>query len=230
MCHFGVLRFIDQRSPLTSEKRRLKMVGHGKTIPDKDQGIGLEARKYLSANPCHLVVLIDDLEYGRREQAQQIFARYRQALDTMLIAPERKRRASVHFLVNMLEAYYFADARAVNEALALNPPLEDYQGDVETIPHPKNELKKIYHGFREVTDGEKILERLNVEHVLSRPDSCAWLRTLFAWCLKVLSQHPNYEGLPLANLADQCRLRDGILSDVTRSQLDNLEEEDTHDL
>ncbi len=221
ICHFGVIRFIGQRSPIVSKKRKLKMVGQGKTIPDKDQEIGLEARRYLGDNPCNLVVLLDDLEYDRREQAQLVFERYRVALDTMLTA-QQSRRTSVHFLVNMLEAYYFADAKAVNEVLSLNPPLEDYRGDVETIRHPKNELKRLYRGFREVADGERILERLDIAHILSRPDTCAWLRTLFAWCLRVLEQHPNYEKLSLTNLVDRYRLRDGILSDVTRPQLDNL--------
>lgn len=45
VCHFEVIRFIGQRSP-RSEKRRLKMVGHGKTIPDKDtEEIGLANQK-----------------------------------------------------------------------------------------------------------------------------------------------------------------------------------------
>jgi hypothetical protein len=41
-------------------------------------------------------------------------------------------------------------------------------GDVETIRHPKNELKKLYPGFDEVKNGGCILDCLNVEHFLSR--------------------------------------------------------------
>ena len=48
--------------------------------------------------------------------------------------------ASVHFLVNMLEAYYFAHAAATNGVLGTE--LEDFEGDVESIRHPKNDLKK----------------------------------------------------------------------------------------
>ena len=70
--------------------------------------------------------------------------------------------------------------------------------------------------FREVDDGKEILDRLDVEHVLSRPDTCAWLRTLFAWCVGVLEQHPLRESL---SPSDKYRLRDGILSDITRTQL-----------
>jgi len=219
ICTFKVIQFIGQRGPITSPKQRLKMVGSGKIIPDRDeQKIGLPARRYLSADQCHLVVLVDDLEHDRRAQVQQVFDRYRLALDTML-TDNQKRRAAVHFLVNMLEAYYFADARAFNEALNLTPPLSDWPGDVERIPNPKSELRERYPGFKEVEDGEKILDCINIEHVLSRPDTCAWLRTLFAWCVKVLERYPSYESLSLSN---KYRLHDGILSDVTRTQLDNL--------
>jgi len=219
ICTFKVIRFIGQRGPITSAKRKLEMVGEGKTIPDKDATeIGFPARGYLNAGQCHLVVLVDDLEHDRRAQAQQVFDRYRLALDTML-TDDQKRRAAVHFLVNMLEAYYFADARAANAVLDLDPPLEDYQGDVETITHPKADLKRLYPGFREVDDGGKILDRIDVEHVLSRPDTCAWLRALFAWCVKVLERNPSYESL---SLSERYRLCDGKLSDITRAQLDNL--------
>ncbi len=87
-------------------------------------------------HPCHFVILVDDLEHARREQAQQIFDRYRLALDTML-KDAQQSRVAVHFLVNMLKAYYFADAKAVNAVLDLDSPLEDHPGDVEMIRHPK---------------------------------------------------------------------------------------------
>lgn len=48
-------------------------------------------------------MLIDDLEYNRKDQAEQIFQRYRQILDSIL-SEEQQQRASVHFLVNMIEA------------------------------------------------------------------------------------------------------------------------------
>jgi len=218
ICTFRVIRFTGQRGPITSAKRKMKMVGKGETISPKDADeIGFPARRYLSADQCHLVVLVDDLEHSRRAQAQQVFDRYRLALDTVL-TDDQKQRTAVHFLVNMLEAYYFADARTVNAVLDLVPPLEDYEGDVETIPHPKADLKRRYRGFREVEDGGRILDCLDVAHVLSQPDTCAWLRTLFAWCVKVLEQHPLRESL---SLSDKYRLRDGILSDITRTQLDN---------
>ena len=148
ICTFQVIGRTEQRSPITSDKKKLKMVGSGKIIPDKDATeIGLPAWLYLDADSCHLVVLVDDLEHDRCPQVQQVFDRYRQALDTML-APSQRARAAVHFLVNMLEAYYFADAAAVNAVLALHPPLEDYADDVENIRHPKDELKKIVSGLR----------------------------------------------------------------------------------
>jgi hypothetical protein len=215
ICTFEVIRYIGQRTPITSKKRQLEMVGSGKIIPDKDATeIGLPARGYVNRSHCHFVILIDDLEHDRRAQAQQVFDRYRLALDTMLKA--QKHRTSVHFLVNMLEAYYFADAKAINAVLNLD--LADYEGDVEEIRHPKGEIRKHYPGFREIEHGGSILEQLDVEHVLSRPDTCASLRTLFAWCVKVLERYPDYQRL---SLTDKYQLPNGRLSELTQPQLRN---------
>ena len=45
---------------------------------------------------------------------------------------ESQELAGWRFLANMLEAYYFADTRAVNKVAGTN--LSDFAGDVETIP------------------------------------------------------------------------------------------------
>jgi hypothetical protein len=227
MCHFKVIRQISQRNPITASTRKLKMVGAGKIIPDTDEmEIGIPVRNFLQATsePDTFVILIDDLEHSRREMAQEVFDRYRLAIDTMLRTETQRSRASVHFLVNMLEAYYFADASALNKALNLNPPWPDYAGDVEEIRHPKGELRgKLLnnhaYSFDEKSDGGKVLEHLNIEHVLSRPETCRWLRTLFAWCVKALERHPHYGYF---QLAEQYQLNGGLLSEITRFQLDNL--------
>ncbi|WP_019498728.1 DUF4276 family protein [Pseudanabaena sp. PCC 6802] len=204
-CYFEVIRQIGQRSPITSDKKKLKMVGSGQTIPNRDEEeIGLEARRRLNEN-IDYVLLIDDLEQDRRDQATEVFNRYRLALDTML--SQEKHRASVHFLVNMLEAYYFADASAVNSVLGTS--LEDCDYDVEEIPHPKNKLKAIYQGFEELEHGGQILACLDTEKVLSNPDTCASLRTLFAWCWQCLHQPRT----------DQYQLLNGKLSSITQIQL-----------
>jgi hypothetical protein len=185
------------------------MVGSGKKIPNKDAvRIGFPARDHLLKDPCTYILLLDDLEYDRTDRAPQIFDKYRNVLDTILL--DQKHRASVHFLVNMLEAYYFADAATVNAVLGTS--LNDYEGDVETIPHPKNDLKQIYSGFKEKEHGGQILDRLNVEKVLSNPNTCASLRTLFAWCLKALGEVPT----------DKYQLSSGKLSKITKAQLDNI--------
>ena len=216
ICTFEVIRFVGQRGPRTSEKRRFDIPGISKSIPKKDEEeIGLPARGYLNRGRCHFVVLADDLEYERRNQVPQVFNRYRLALDTIL--KEHKHQASVHFLVNMLEAYYFADAKALNAVLGT--ALTDDEGDVEDIRSPIGELKNHFPSFHEVEHGGEILEKIDVEHVLSRPDTCASLRTLFAWCVKVLERYLNYQSL---SLTGKYRLHDGKLSDITRAQLDNL--------
>jgi len=101
---------------------------------------------------------------------------------------DNKHRAAVHFLIYMLEAYYFADANAIN--LVLSTDLIDYEGDVETIRHPKGELKKLVNGFDEVEHGGKILSLLDVEHVLSNSTTAASLRTLYQWCWTKMGQTP----------------------------------------
>ncbi len=216
VCHFKVVRFIGQRDPITSSRRKLEMVGSGKVIPDKDATeIDFPVRRYLISNQCNLVVLVDDLERHREEEAHQIFARYRQALDAVL-SNELQPRAAVHFLVNMLEAYYFAHADAINKALDLDSSLSDCTEDVEAIHNPKSELKQLYPSFDEIEDGGKILERLDFTHVLSRPETCAWLRTLFAWCVEALEKYAFYD---ISVLSETYRLRDGLFSPVTCSQL-----------
>ena len=214
ICTFEVIRRVGQLDAITSEER-LRALGNRKDIPSKEAKIGLVARRYLMIDDCHFVLLIDDLEYDRRDQAQQVFDRYRTALDRIL--NELKHRASVHFLVYMLEAYYFADARAINAVLGT--ALSDYGDDVETIRNPKSDLRREYQGFREIDDGGRILDQINIERVLSHPDTCASLRTLFAWCVKVLETYSDHD---CTDFYDKYKLHDGILSEVTRTQLDNL--------
>ena len=162
-CAFGVIRKIGQRSP-RSKKRTLQMVGRGKMIPDKDEtDIGLPARRFLTSDD-RFVLLVDDLEADRSDHRQEIFDRYRHALDTILVG--KAHRASVHFLVNMLEAYFFADSDAVNSVLGTE--LEDHDGDVETIRNPKALIKRKHRGYNEVDDGCRIIGRLSIHHVLSR--------------------------------------------------------------
>lgn len=178
-CTFKVLRKVDQRAPRTSAKRVLQVTGTSRRIPNKDEHeIGLPARRHLDSDRDAIVLLIDDLERARRSEHQAVFGRYREALDTMLGA--HYTRASVHFMVNMLEAYYFADARVVRDVLGIS--LEDDEGDVEDIPHPKNMLKGMAHGFDEVRDGEKMVACINLAHVLRDPSTCGSLRVLVAWC------------------------------------------------
>jgi len=96
---------------------------------------------------------------------------------------------SVHFLVNMLEAYYFAHAQAINDVMGAS--WTDYGGDVETIGHPKGELKKHLDTFDEIEHGQQIVQRLDVPHILSRPETCASLRTLYGWCWRALGLPPS---------------------------------------
>ena len=174
---FRVSRKVEQLHPITSPTR-LQIVGRGKPLPGRDEEIALAARIQLVSKPGCFVILLDDLEHDRKANAAKVYNRYRDAFDHVLAG--MKSRASVHFLVNMLEAYYFAHADAVNQVLGLN--LRDHGGDVEEIPHPKNHLKRLHAGFDEIEHGSKIVPKLDLEHILEHPDRCASLRTLVAWC------------------------------------------------
>jgi Domain of unknown function (DUF4276) len=180
-CGFRVVRRIPQRSPRTSKKRRLSVVGTDKKIPTLDvEEIGLPVRNFLRDNPNSFAILVDDLEHGRRDLQQEIYERYRAAVDSVI--PKHLRgRVSVHFLVYMLEAYYLAHAEAVNKALGSD--LKDHSGDVEEIRNPKGQLKAIKPDFDEVADGKRIVALLDLDHVLKDPNTCASLRTLVKWCI-----------------------------------------------
>jgi len=191
------------------------MVGQKRRIPSKDEEwISIPCRSYLRKDSCNYLLLVDDLEHDRRPQAVDVFRRYRDAVDALL-DPDEKSRAAVHFLVNMLEAYYFADAKAVNKALELSEPLQDHDGDVEEIRNPKGKLKRICQHFNEKEDGRKILEELDLEHVLSRPDTCAWLRACVSWIADALSAYPDAEVYRSLELARRYCLDEGKTSELT---------------
>lgn len=184
-CSFKVIRRIGQRSP-QGEKKKLEMVGRGGRIPDKDtEEIGLPARRFLLENPLGRVLLVDDVEQDRAPRLAEVFRRYRDVLDALL--RDQSQLAAVHFLRNMVEAYYFAHAAAVNAVLP--GTLDgDHPEDVEAITHPKNQLKRCAQGFDEVRHGQAIVAALDLEHVLSREETCASLRALVAWCTRAIGE------------------------------------------
>ena len=206
-CDFIVIRRSDQLSPVTSEKRLIRMVGRGQVIPTIDESqYGLPARRFLEKDSNSFVVVIDDLENSRREQVDQVFSRYRRALDQLLAPKRLVDRASVHFLVNMLEAYYFGDCHAVNTVAGVEILPRDDPNDVENIPHPKKQLKEAWAGFREKVHGSAIVARLDVPHVLRREGHCCWLRTLFYWCVSRIPDELIWDREVLKRLSAGCRI------------------------
>ena len=163
------------------------MVRTGQTLPSKDvEEIGLPVRAQLQRFPRSHVLIVDDLEGARRGFAGAVYARYRSVLDTLLSPVALQSRASVHFLVNMLEAYYFAHSEAVNSVAGAVVLAGDYPTNVEQISHPKSELKRCWNGFDEIEHGCRIVPVLDLEHILSRPEECCSLRTMVAWCVAKL--------------------------------------------
>ena len=188
-CRFEVIRRTGQRTPRSAANTE-RMLRSGKQIANRDQDqLGLWVRWFLRGGG-DFVLVIDDLEWDRRDGADQVVGRYRAALDAMLDASER-HRAAVHLLVMMLEAYYFADPDTTNAVLGTNLP--EPGDDVETIRHPKNELKRLADAFDEKEHGAQIVARLDIPHILARPDQCRALRTLMTWCAVALGK-PEPEG------------------------------------
>lgn len=183
LCSFVVKEFIGQRRPITSPRRIARMVRSGQKLSKKDFYKFAPARQYIEADPCNRILFIDDLEASSRDEANEKFSRYRIALDTVL--GDKKERASVHFFANMLEAYFFAHPEAVNFALEVDPPIQAYDGDVEAIVHPKDALEEILNKvgkkYDEIESSGMILNYLELEEVLSDPNTCVYLRTCVKW-------------------------------------------------
>lgn len=217
MCQFKVVRRISQVSPRKAQTRpQPTITGTQQRIPTRDfEEIGAPARAFLAANTCHFLLLIDDLEHDRRPMIEQVYARYRSALDAALTDVQRGR-AAVHFLVPMLEAYYFAHADAVNRVLMPTPPITDSLGDVEDMRHPKGEMKQRIPGFDEVAHGVQILSLLDLDHILARESACAALRGIVAWCVAALRCHQLYA---YHDLETRFCLRTGSLSPLAQSQI-----------
>lgn len=215
-CQFQVIRKSEQLNPITSPRRLIRMAGSGKRIPSTDEEqFGTPARSFLRKHPHSCVLVIDDLEGSRRDQADKVFDRYRHILDEALIPAGIADRASVHFLVNMLEAYYFADSEAVNAAASGVILAADYPGDVETISHPKSKLKLSWPEFHEIRHGSVILGNLDLDRVLQHADRCRWLRTMIGWCVAKIPRDSIWapEELPR-----RFRLPDGERVELTRYQ------------
>jgi hypothetical protein len=115
----------------------------------------------------------------------------------------------------MLEAYYFANSAATNRALGQPVLHGDYAGDVEDIPHPKNELKQRFPGFDERVNGSRIVPTLDLDHVLDNPVTCRFLRSLFGWCVERLAASCEVHDV---NLPTRYRLPDGQRAEPMRSQ------------
>lgn len=213
-CHFRVIHTVGQRVPI-SEKQQRAYREHGKIIPDRDAEIGAKIRRWLVDSSDHSAIWIDDLESSERSAAAEKFARLRKTAEEMLSRmPEQLKRFSVHFLVNMLEAYYFAQTEAVNAVLGTD--LHDHAGDCENIVHPKNELKRLANqagvAFDERSNGAEIVPKLDLDHILSNPQTCRALRTLVAWCWQAIGEPRS----------DKFRLADGVYWDITAAQLSDL--------
>lgn len=211
-CVVEVVCKCEQLRPRKTD-REFFIVGTGFNMTDRREEFALRARAYLMPDPTNRYLLvIDDLE---GHDPLPTFRLYRAALDAVLAKPGLSTRASVHFLVNMLEAYFFAHADALNQAAGFQVIAVDHSTDVEAIPHPKNRLKQLWSAFGEVEPAGHVLKQLDLAHVLSRPDQCCWLRSLVAWCMDRLKEHGAFYG---AVDPARFRLNDGCKTPLTYNQ------------
>lgn len=192
-----------------------KLAKHGKEVLEKiDKAAVKKIRPLLLTSTEHYAVLVDDLETERRFLAESQFNFYQEQIHRILDArPEIKNRFSVHFFVNMIEAYYFKHPEVANEVCGTL--LDEHPGDVENIRHPKNRLKdlvsKLDRGqkFDEVVHGAAIAKKLDLPKVLEHPQHCRALRTLVAWIWEAIGRERGKE----------YQLQHGLYWDVTATQL-----------
>jgi hypothetical protein len=208
-CSFSVIKMVRQLDPVTSPKRRAaRVVGSGKLAFNRyEEDIGVAARQFIGKGEYHFVILLDDLEGHNRDRIEAKFRRYREPLDGLLKLQGFRDRAAVHFFRNMLEAYFLSDTAAVNAVLGTS--LTDHEGDVEEIANPKRTIKEAAKRYREIEDGKAIVSRLDLQHVLGNPRTCASLRSLIAWCSEKM-------GVPFD---ERYRLSSGAYLIVTGRQL-----------
>ena len=83
--------------------------------------------------------------------------------------------------------------KGINHALGQIILKQDWPGNVGSIPHPRGGLKSlVLHSglkFDEKSDGSRIVPELDLLHLLSRADTCGYLRSLFEWCVCRLQMH-----------------------------------------
>ncbi len=212
-CTFRVIRQtgqVTQRSPA----RKARDISSGKLIPDRDANVALEIRRHVSRSEDNCAIWIDDLEDDRRANAKDELSRLLTAIDQIVgVNPGWRARCSAHFMVNMLEAYFFGDVETVNSVLGT--ALTDHVGDCENIRHPKNELKHaakqlgVGRKFDEMTHGVEIAKKIDLAQVLSKPQCCRALRTLVTWCTQMIGEPT----------ADRFQIPTGVFWDVTVDQL-----------
>ncbi len=218
ICTFTVREFLDQRRPITSQNRIARMTRTGQKLPTKDfERIGAPARRYINDDQCNRVLLIDDLEEISKEEAVEKFRRYRAALDAALDSPDR-RRASVHFLVNMLEAYFFAQPDAINVALELETPIPSQDIDVESIRNPKSRLRQLFPAYNEIEHAALILDLLELDTILANSIHCSALRTCVKWIVDQLREYPDQAYFDSLTFEERFHLHDGALYEVTKDQ------------
>lgn len=185
-----VVRRVPQRPRI---RLRNKTPTRSQIIPDH-QKLALDLPKLLAQNPDRYFLWLDDLEKGEDRQNPTSHYRYYRDLIEGAVTGDFRRRCSVHFLVNMLENYFFGHTSVVNEVLKTS--LTDHDGDCENIRSAAGKLNEFAKSvsqssqYHKTTHGTEIARKLDIERILGNPQTCRALRTLVAWCWNTVGEQP----------------------------------------
>ena len=190
------------------QKRKLKMVGKGQHVSTRQEDIALRIRGFLQASDLNLALLVDDLE---KRSVAEAYTIYREPIDRVTPDENMRKRASVNFLVPMVEAYFLADAEAVKQSIGVTVPALGQ--DPETVSGPKGKLKTYCKeasvDYNEKEHGEKLAGAIDLQKVLGESDHCKSLRTLMKWCLSRIGEP----------ITDRFQLSSGELCPETAGQI-----------
>ncbi len=192
-----------------------------KSLPTFKQEIALKVRGWLENGQNRFLIFIDDGERARAATIGEVFADYRSTI-TALLPEAQHPRVAVHFLVNMIEAYYFADPERASEALGWSIPR--IGGDPEEIRNPYSDLieaagrlGKDYGKKRET--GERVLARIRLEEILKNPEHCGWLRAAVRWLVFSLENATDQpEALEAFGFRQLFHLESGKIAPLTGAQ------------
>jgi hypothetical protein len=194
--HFKVVERFQQFPAKPSTKTKIKDASR-----EEELGIRIRAdlRRQQQLKRDAYVIILDDLEWDRREAFAILLERYLKAYE--VLPAQNRWRGSAFYLIMMLEAYFWADLEATSKTLQIE--LTKQAGDPEAIRHPKNDLNaeirshsKNTCSYKEIDDSLAIARAIDLKLILSDKAACCSLRAIVRWCT-LAAQRPLTEDYQL---------------------------------